>query len=243
MEAIDDKEYSGGLVSLLQSGIEFVINNSKRAWKKVRDGRVEMPDYPQRAVMEGIVNALIHRNYMEVGSEVHIDMFDDRIEIYSPGGMIGGISLKDKDIMRIPSKRRNPVLADVFNRLKYMERRGSGFKKIMMDYQEQPNYSEEKKPLFEADNDDFVLTLFNMNYEMQANCVGQNVGQDVGQDVGQAKYLSEIIQLIRENNKITKATIAKELGVSEKTIEREMKKTNKIVYIGSGYSGHWELKE
>lgn len=227
MEAIDDKEYSGGLVSLLQSGIEFVINNSKRAWKKVRDGRVEMPDYPQRAVMEGIVNALIHRNYMEVGSEVHIDMFDDRIEIYSPGGMIGGISLKDKDIMRIPSKRRNPVLADVFNRLKYMERRGSGFKKIMMDYQEQPNYSEEKKPLFEADNDDFVLTLFNMNYEMQANCVGQNVGQ--------AKYLSEIIQLIRENNKITKATIAKELGVSEKT--------NKIVYIGSGYSGHWEIKE
>lgn len=81
----------------------------------------------------------------------------------------------------------------------------------------------------------FVLTLFNMNYEMQANCVGQNVGQ--------AKYLSEIIQLIRENNKITKATIAKELGVSEKTIEREMKKTNKIVYIGSGYSGHWEIKE
>lgn len=105
----------------------------------------------------------------------------------------------------------------------------------MPDYQEQPNYSEEKKPLFEADNDDFVFTLFNMNYEMQANCVGQ--------DVGQAKYLSEIIQLIRENNKITKATIAKELGVSEKTIEREMKKTNKIVYIGSGYSGHWEIKE
>lgn len=66
-----------------------------------------------------------------------------------------------------------PVLADVFNRLKYMERRGSGFKKIMPDYQEQPNYSEEKKPLFEADNDDFVLTLFNMNYEMQAKCVGQ----------------------------------------------------------------------
>ena len=85
----------------------------------------------------------------------------------------------------------------------------------------------------------FVLTLFNMNYEMQANCVGQNVGQDVGQ----AKYLSEIIQLIRENNKITKATIVKELGVSEKTIEREMKKTNKIVYIGSGYSGHREIKE
>lgn len=53
-----------------------------------------MPDYPDRAVLEGVVNALIHRNYMEIGSEVHIDMFDDRIEIYSPGGMVSGISLE-----------------------------------------------------------------------------------------------------------------------------------------------------
>ena len=114
--------------------------------------------------MEGLVNALIHRSYLQTGSEVHIDMFDDRIEIYSPGGMVSGISLKDKDILKIPSKRRNPVLADIFNRLKYMERRGSGFKKIIMDYQEQPNYSEKLKPLFEADNEDFLLTLYNLNY-------------------------------------------------------------------------------
>ena len=156
-------------------------------------------------------------------------MFDDRIEIYSPGGMVSGISLKDKDIMKIPSKRRNPVLADIFNRLKYMERRGSGFKKIMMDYQEQPNYTEKRKPLFETDNDDFLLTLFNMNYESE--------------DVGQGKYLDRIVQLIKINNKITKADIAKEIGVSEKTIEREMKKTDKVIYVGSGYSGHWEIKE
>ncbi|MCI5730821.1 MAG: putative DNA binding domain-containing protein [Eubacterium sp.] len=237
MDAIDDKEYSGSLITLLQSGIEFVTNNSKKAWMKTSDSRIEMPDYPERAVMEGIVNALIHRSYLEVGSEVHIDMFDDRIEIYSPGGMVSGISLIDKDIMKIPSKRRNPVLADIFNRLKYMERRGSGFKKIMMDYQEQPNYTEKRKPLFETDNDDFLLTLFNMNYE------SEDVTQDVGQDVGQGKYLNRIVQLIKINNKITKADIAKEIGVSEKTIEREMKKTDKVIYVGSGYSGHWEIKE
>ena len=223
------------LITLLQSGLEFVTNNSKKAWMKISDARIEMPDYPERAVMEGIVNALIHRSYLEVGSEVHIDMFDDRIEIYSPGGMISGISLKDKDIMKIPSKRRNPVLADIFNRLKYMERRGSGFKKIMLDYQEKPNYMEERRPLFEADNDDFLLTLFNMNYK-------EDVGQGVGQDVGQGKYLDRIIQLIRMNSKITKADIAKQIGVSEKTIEREMKKTDNIVYVGSGYSGHWEIR-
>lgn len=90
IDATDDKEYSGGLINLLLVGIEFVENNSKKAWKKVGDGRVELPEYPQRAVLEGIVNALIHRNYLEIDSEVHIDMFDYRLEIYSPGGMYDG---------------------------------------------------------------------------------------------------------------------------------------------------------
>ena len=238
VDAVDDKEYSGGLITLLQSGIEFITNNSKKAWKKVSDGRIEMPDYPERAVMEGLVNALIHRNYLQTGSEVHIDMFDNRIEIYSPGGMVSGISLKDRDIMKIPSKRRNPVLADIFNRLKYMERRGSGFKKIIIDYQEQPNYSDKLMPLFEADNEDFLLTLFNLNYFEK-----EDVGQDVGQGVVQEKYLDKIILLIKSDNKITKADIAKEINVSEKTVERIMKKTDKVFYVGSGYSGHWEVKE
>lgn len=102
-----------------KAGTNFVSNNSKRAWKKTGDGRIEMPDYPERAVLEGLVNALIHRNYLELGSEVHIDMFDDRLEIYSPGGMCDGSRVQDRDIMRVPSRRRNPIIADIFNRLKY----------------------------------------------------------------------------------------------------------------------------
>ena len=246
VDAVDDKEYTGGLVTLLQSGIEFVTNNSKKAWKKVSDRRIEMLDYPERAVMEGLVNALIHRSYTQVGSEVHIDMFDNRIKIYSPGGMVSGVSLKDKDILKILSKRRNPVLADVFNRLKYMERRGSGFKKIMMDYQEQPNYSEALKPLFEADSEDFLLTLFNMNYSEEHNGGGQDGDQGGGQDGdqggGQRQCATRIIQLIKENNKITQAEMAKILNVGKRTVEREMKKMTNVEYVGSGYSGHWEIK-
>ena len=60
MEALDDKEYSGSLVSLLQNGMEFVKNNSKKRWKKTGTGRVEMPEYPEQAVHEALVNALIH---------------------------------------------------------------------------------------------------------------------------------------------------------------------------------------
>ena len=134
MDALDDEEYSGSLVTLLQAGMDFVRRNSKKAWRKTPDNRLEYPEYPERAVEEGLVNALIHRNYLELGSEVHIDMYDDRLEIFSPGGLMDGGSIKDMDLMNMASRRRNPVLADVFNRLKYMERRGSGFKKIISAY-------------------------------------------------------------------------------------------------------------
>ena len=50
----------------------------------------------------------LHRNYLELGSEVHIDMYDDRLEIYSPGGLMDGGSIKDMDIMNMASRRRNP---------------------------------------------------------------------------------------------------------------------------------------
>jgi ATP-dependent DNA helicase RecG len=166
MEAIDDKEFSGSLVTLLQSGEEFVKNNSKKRWKKTANGRLEMPEYPERAVLECIVNALIHRDYLDMGSEVHIDIYDDRLEIYSPGGMYDGSVVQNLDTDRIPSRRRNPIIADIFNRMNYMERRGSGFKKIKGDYRKEANYKENFEPKFYSDNNSFWVTLFNLNYDV-----------------------------------------------------------------------------
>lgn len=232
MDALDDEEYTGGLVELLQEGINFVKRNSKKAWKKLPDRRVEYPEYPERAVTEGLVNALIHRSYTELGSEVHIDIFDDRLEIYSPGGMIDGSSLVDKDLMIIPSKRRSPILADVFSRLTYMERQGSGFKKIIGDYKAQENYTDQLHPVFEAHGGYFILTLFNLNY-----VEGHNAVQDVPKD----ELDQQIIELIKENAKITTEQMSERLGVSIKTIKRHINKFPNVSYVGSGYSGHWEI--
>lgn len=164
MDAIDDMEISGGLVSQLQDGLSFCRRNAKKMWYKTPDGRVELPDYPEECILEGLVNGLIHRSYLEIGSEVHIDIFDDRIEIFSPGGMFESKPIQEYDIIHVQSRRRNPILADIFSRLHYMERRGSGFKKICLDYSSQPNFKEELKPKFFSDDKDFVLTLYNLNY-------------------------------------------------------------------------------
>ncbi|WP_368271182.1 ATP-binding protein [Enterocloster lavalensis] len=172
MEALDDKEYSGSLVSLLQNGIEFVKNNTKKRWKKTGTGRVEMPEYPEQAVHEALVNALIHRDYMEIGSEVHIDIFDDRMEIYSPGGMFDGSIVQNLDTDHVASKRRNPVIADIFSRMHFMERRGSGFRKIKADYRRAMNYRDEIEPLFRSTPTSFFVTLYNLNYSVPIEKTG-----------------------------------------------------------------------
>lgn len=259
VDALDDKEYTGSLVTLLQAGTDFVRNNSKKAWRKVGDGRIEMPDYPDRAVLEGVVNALIHRNYMEIGSEVHIDMFDDRIEIYSPDGMISGISLEGKDLLKIPSKRRNPILADIFSRLKYMERRGSGFKKILADYKGQVEFDETKMPVFEADNDDFILNLYNLNYgsgyATQANeNVIENVIEISEEKIKKLmpeyskKKLSkacEILKMISKNPNISIDELRIALDVTDRTIARyisELKDKGIIERKGPDNGGEWKIK-
>ncbi|MCC8195200.1 MAG: putative DNA binding domain-containing protein [Ruminococcus sp.] len=172
MEALDDREVSGSLITLLQAGEEFVNNNTKKRWKKTGNGRIEMPEYPERAVLECIVNALIHRDYLILGSEVHIDIFDDRIEITSPGGMPDGSAVQNLDTDNVISKRRNPVIADVFSRMNYMERRGSGFKKIKDDYHFAVNYRPELEPKFYSDISTFKVTLYNLNYNVPVEKVG-----------------------------------------------------------------------
>ena len=119
-------------------------------------------------------------------------MFDDRLEIYSPGGMVGGVSIKDVDILNVPSKRRNPILADIFGRLKHMERRGSGFKKIINVYETQQNYKNDLKTIFNSFNNDFTLTLFNLNYS--AN-FPQGVTQGVIKDEWNKKHFIIFIKV------------------------------------------------
>lgn len=164
IDALDDREVSGSLLVLLQAGEDFVRSNTKKQWKKAAEARVEMPDYPARAVQECLVNALIHRDYMILGSEVHIDIYDDRMEISSPGGMVDGSHVQDLVLDHVASHRRNPVLADLFNRMHLMERRGSGFKKIIEDYQRAVNYRPELAPVFYSDASTFIVTLYDLNY-------------------------------------------------------------------------------
>jgi len=250
VDALDDAEYSGSVISLIENGEAFIKRNCKMKWRKTANSREEMPEYVERSYHEALVNALAHRDYLVNGSEVHIDIYDDRMEIYSPGGMPDGSMIQDRDPLTVPSTRRNPVLADVFNRLGYMERKGSGFGKIISGYEFQINYSEGKRPTFRSDRYQFTVVMPNLNYNVPQDVpqdvpqvVPQDVPQVVPQDVPQDKLDMQILDLISKDNKISTEKMAIALGVSSKTIKRHIKEMDNICYVGRGFSGHWEITD
>lgn len=234
MDALDDAEYSGSLISLIENGEGFIKRNAKMMWRKTANSREELPEYVERSYHEALVNAIAHRDYLVNGSEVHIDIYDDRMEIYSPGGMPDGSVIQDRDPTTVPSTRRNPVIADVFNRLGYMERKGSGFAKILDNYAFQINYTEEKKPYFRSDRYQFTVIMPNLNY---------NGTQDGTQDVTQDDVYTLILEMIKRNNKISAKQLAEKLGISIRTVRRKIKEMDNIEYIGHGYSGYWKIKK
>lgn len=194
-DALDDKEYEGNLIYLLKNASDFIKNNSKVRFAKEAQYRVDKPDYAERAITEAIVNALIHRDYIVLGSEIHIDMFDNRLEIASPGGMFGGGTIQEYDVYNIRSMRRNPVIADLFHRMKYMERRGSGLKKIISETEMLPGYKTE----FSSTAMDFKVTFKNLNYDSSLNNL---VSDQVTDQVSPMDITQSILEFcVTEKNK------------------------------------------
>jgi ATP-dependent DNA helicase RecG len=248
MDALDDIEFEGNIIYLLKASLDFVKKNSKKMWKKGPVYRIEYPDYPERAVQEAQVNALIHRDYSVIGSEVHIDIYDDRLEIYSPGGMYDGTFIQDINPLDVSSSRRNPILADVFARMDLMERRGSGLRKIIEAYISEENYKENLKPEFRSTESSFVTILKNLNYDGKNE--GQNEGESDGQNDGKKLKPNDrrkkIIDLMKENPNTTTVELSTMLLVSVSTVERDLKKLTdeKIIeYVGSAKDGYWKVNQ
>lgn len=247
IDALDDEEYTGSLILLLEEGMNFARRNSKKMWKKESDRRIEYPEYPERSIFEGLVNGLVHRDYLDMGSEVHIDIFDDRLEIYSPGGMYDGTLIQDRDIDNVPSKRRNPVVADIFSRLDYMERRGSGFKKIMQAYEVEPNYTEDKKPVFYSNATEFRVILKNLNFTDEVLNEKNEVLDEVLNEVldsGRTEMEIKVIKAILFSPRIKQKELAEQVGTSVSTIQRTIKKLvkeGKIVRVNGKRDGYWKV--
>lgn len=166
--------------------------------------------------------------------------------------MYDGTFVQDLNPLNVSSTRRNPIIADVFARMDLMERRGSGLRKIIEAYEGEENYKEELKPEFKSTESSFTTILKNLNYDTQnvtqndTQNVTQSEGQNDGQKLKPSDRREKILEIIKNNPKITAYDLSKQFNVTDRTIKRDLKvltDKKRIEYIGSAKDGYWEVNK
>ncbi|MCY4160146.1 MAG: putative DNA binding domain-containing protein [Bacteroidetes bacterium] len=128
-DQLDAQEIKGPLPLQIADAIKFVVRNMRVAARKT-PAREDMPQYSKRAVFEALVNAVIHRDYSMSSKCIRLSMFEDRLEVDSPGQLPNGMTI---DSMYMSQSSRNEVLASVFGRFPVDDIPGSEHRVYMME--------------------------------------------------------------------------------------------------------------
>ena len=219
---IDMQDFKGNLFYLTDKAEKYILENIHIGMRLEGLRRVDVPEIDKEAFREAIINAFCHRDYKEFDS-VNIAIFKDRLEIRSPGLLYGDLTI-NRIRNEMVSERRNELIADMFHRVDFIEKWGRGISLIL---------SKEPDTIFKEVGTHFI-TVFKRKH----------VGKDVGKDVGKEKRQLIIISKVRNKEKFTYLSLAKELGVNEKTIERDiadLKKRKIIDFKGSPKHGYYVL--
>lgn len=216
---LDSKEFTGSILRQLDDAYSYLMLNNRNNAEFKGLERVEHYSYPQEALREALLNALVHRDYAFSGSII-ININESQIEFISLGGLLPGLSAED--IQNGISQPRNPKLAEVFHRLRLIESYGTGIRRIFTLYRDC-----EKKPEIIVTPNTFKLILPNRNY--------------YSTDKSEEKALNDqqrtILQYIERNGAITEETVQKLLGVKRTrayVILKEMRDSGLIEVQGRG---------
>lgn len=123
-EFIDQRIVSGPLFTQIEEAITFFKRNIRRGAKVEGLYRKETYEYPEKAVKEALVNAVCHRDYSRKGANIRFAIFDDRLEITSPGPLPASITLED--LGKGVSEHRNKIIGRIFSELGLVEGFGTG---------------------------------------------------------------------------------------------------------------------
>jgi ATP-dependent DNA helicase RecG len=151
VHVLDRKDFAGGVVADIEDSLRFIERNTRTAYRIEKLQREEIPEYPVAALREAITNAVMHRDWFIEGANVFVEIYDDRIEVSSPGGLPKGMLPED---LGSKSVRRNPLIADLLHRIAFIEKAGTGIRR-MRDGAREQGYPE---PKFSADG--FFTAVF-----------------------------------------------------------------------------------
>ena len=148
---LDRRIVHGTLPEQIDQAEEFLKRHMRVGARTEGFHRIDVPDYPLEALREAVVNALVHRDYSLAGEAVRLFYYPDRVEVHSPGLLLPGIGLEDLRAGRVPSRPRNPIMANVLRDIPggYMERLGSGIAFMLREMRElgrpDPDFQEQNE--------------------------------------------------------------------------------------------------
>ena len=224
----DNKEFGGSVFKQLEDTYTYLMLCNKTAATFKGLERIEKQDYPEGALREALLNALVHRDYSFSGSVI-INVNDEKMEFISIGGLLPGLSIDD---IRIGiSQPRNKKLAEVFHRLHLIESYGTGIRKIYKLYENCP-----LQPVIEATPNAFKITLPNMN------ATPDSISE---QKSAVTPQMQKVLSFISEHGQITDAEVQSLLGIKKTrafNLIKQMRDMELVQMLGRGEEKRYTVK-
>lgn len=242
-EFIDQKTLDSNIALQAEDAYDFVLRHINKG-AKVKGVYTESRwEYPVTAIREAIRNAIVHRDYSLTGKDIKVAVYDDMVEITSPGKLLPSIDFSELEARQ--SDIRNKVIAPVFKKLGLIDQWGNGLKLIS---DELKTYPEIEFKWFEKGMQ-FQVQFIKKAVKQEIPEVGKPE-EDSGLDLEKiereiSSTAAEIVSLIKNDNTITAVELAGKLQISESTVHRNIKNLTKGGYLrreGSRKSGIWILK-
>ena len=224
----DSKEFSGSILKQFEDAVNYLALCNKTSSVIKGVVRTDKQDYPEEAIREALLNAIVHRDYSFSGSII-INVTDHMMEFISLGGLLPGLS--PDDIRSGISQPRNKNLAEVFHRLRLIESYGTGIRRIFNLYTACSD-----QPQIEVTSNTFKIVLPNMNAAPAAE--PDNTAEITPQ-------MQKVLDFIKANGQITEKEISDLLGLKKTrtfTVAKQMRDLGLIKVVGRGDSKKYMMK-
>lgn len=227
---VDDQIMSGTLYRQFLQAMVWIRSKLNIRYDIEGEGsqpRKEIWEIPETVFKEALINALAHRDYYDKGARITIEVFNDRVEISNPGGLISGIP---KNEFGKRSLSRNPLIFGLFERIRMVEQIGSGISR-MRDLMIEADLTE---PEFSTEGIFTVTVRRPFDFNKWVDKWVDNLTDN----------RVNIIKAIHENGKVSKRELEDKIGLSATAIDNNLdalKDLGLIERVGSAKGGHWKI--
>lgn len=235
MNVIKDVWFEGRILEMTQKAIDFVETQIKEYTYLGEDARfVTIPQYPQFCWTELIVNAVAHRDYSILGTDIMVKIFDHHYIVESPGILPGMVRI---DNIRQMHFSRNPKIVQYLQQYKLVKEFGEGVDRMFREMEQSGNPAPEYKQI-----EFMVKVRLNSNVKEQ----GSQTSSQRGSQRNSRTTSGRILNLLKQNSLITREQMSVEIGISDRMIAKYLKDFQEkgiLKRLGGKFGGQWVIND